>query len=139
MSGRDESSTPTGQRGNAGAAGDPLGSRPAAGVTGTPARANSAGETGSDSRVPKGLLADRCVIGFKGLLNEAIEKGVVPEPPLCDHNGWKVWRAGLGLRPSIKRGSARGSGIFTTPKDENHLWRFAMLKCYGANLSLIHI
>ena len=132
MSGRADSSTPAVQRENAGVVGDSLRGRPSAGVTGTPARADSAGSTGKKPREPTGPLADRCVVGFKGLLNDAIEAGVVPEPLLCDHNGWKAWRADKGKRPTIGRGGvARGSGLFTTPKDELHLWRFAMLKCNG--------
>ena len=129
-------SASAGQRENAGPARGRPASRGSRSGAGAAAGASSRTRTGSGSatpaRLPAAPLADRCVIGFKGLLNEAIEQAVVPQPPLCNHNDWKKWRSTLGKRPTV-RGGVRGSDMFTTPKEELHLHKFAMRKCYGSN------
>ena len=82
--------------------------------------------------MPDGPLNTRCVIGFVGMLNEAIEQGVVPKPVLMNHNEWKSWRSQAGLRPTVSRGM-RGSKIFTTAKEEVILWKHAMQANFGMN------
>ena len=70
----------------------------------------------SSPRPPTGELRFRSVIDFVGLVNDAIQAKVIPQPELMDFNGWKSWQAGPGKRPTVSR-RVRGTGIFTTPKE----------------------
>ena len=86
---------------------------------------------GTDGQeLPEAPLRERCVIGFKGTINDAIEARVIAKPALMGFNAWQQWRAGPGMRPTAARGG-RGGLAFTTPKEEVILWKHAMVKYYG--------
>ena len=63
-------------------------------------------------------------------LMDAIRRGDVPTPPLCDYSKgdvtWLRWRASYGRRPFAVK-----DGYHTTPGLESHLWRTAMFETYG--------
>ena len=86
-------------------------------------------------RDPEGPLRTRSVKNFVGEITEAIDQDVVPKPPLTDMNGWRKWRGGPGLRPTVRANPAANGGRdttdFTTPKEEADMWRAAMAHCYG--------
>ena len=128
--------TPAEQRANAGSAGSSDAILPdgapkgrAAGRTATPSRARSSSAEKAPKQGPEGPLSSRCVVGYSGMLNDAIDAGKVPKPALMDYQAWKHWRATDGMRPAVRRGSPKG--CFTTDKDEIHLWKFAMRHLYG--------
>ena len=62
----------------------------------------------------------------KGLI-DAIDKGVIERPPLCDWNCWQYWRSVQGGRLRSK-----GDGQRLSPRYEIQLRRDVMEFCYGA-------
>ncbi len=63
-----------------------------------------------------------------GTLAEAIASGAVLEPPLVNYQSWISWRAGEGLRPTMKK-----SGHSTTSRQEAELWKTTMEARYGTD------
>ena len=63
-----------------------------------------------------------------GTLAEAIASGAVSEPPLVNYQSWISWRAGEGLRPTMRK-----SGHGTTSRQEAELWKATMEARYGTD------
>ena len=74
----------------------------------------------------------REVSGLDLRLVEAVERGIVPRPPLMDQGQWLIWRSGEGMRPSIRRTGE----VSTTLLEEISLWEATTLRFYGAKWAM---